>query len=253
MPVIDFEEVGEHLKAAYRIAARKYRQDDEIEVTTDNHRHLRGILHALSSSFGRPISVLDVGCGTGRYFYCLKNVDSLLGIDISEEMLRIAGNPVRGGDISAKRIELQCRNAHLSSFPSEAFDLIYSLGMFGHGCPVTVELCNKFYEWLAPGGQLFFDALDIATLPLWHRARLGIRSRVYPYLPRRLRNALERRSNGVPLFGLGRKDLERIMEASRFTNFYVTSHVCKSPLWQGIHLECAASKAFMTKQPQWPV
>jgi ubiquinone/menaquinone biosynthesis C-methylase UbiE len=253
-PLIDFEGVGESIKASYRDVAAKYRSDDEIEVTTEHHRHLRGILTTLSSSFGRPINVLDVGCGTGRYFYCLKNAASLLGLDISEEMLKIADNPVRRGDISAKRIELRCKNAHLSSFPAESFDLIYSLGMFGHGCPVTVDLCNKFYEWLAPGGQLFFDAVDIATMPFWRRSRRKIWSRVGPLLPRALKNALDRRHpTGVPFFGLAKKDLEKIMRASRFTDFSVSSHVCHSPLWRGLHLECAASKPFMTRQPQSPV
>jgi SAM-dependent methyltransferase len=252
LPRIDFGEVEENIKASYRAVAAKYRTDDEVEVTTEHHRHLRGILGTLSTSFGRPIRALDVGCGTGRYFYCLKNVDSLLGIDISEEMLRAAENPVRRGDVSVKRIELRCMNAYLGSFPSESFDLIYSLGMFGYGCPVTVELCNKFSEWLAPGGKLFFDAVDIVTLPLWCRARREIRNRAYAFLPQRWKNALDRRSNGVPFFGLGRKALERIMRASQFSNFSVASRVCQSPLWQGSHLECAASKSFMTKQPQWP-
>src|SRR5436305_1908196 len=109
-PPIDFEGVGENVKASYQGVAAKYRSDDEVEVTTEHHRHLRGILTTLSSSFGRPINVLDVGCGTGRYFYCLKNVASLLGLDISEEMLKIAEHPVRQADISAKRIELRCQN-----------------------------------------------------------------------------------------------------------------------------------------------
>src|SRR3954452_23107439 len=98
-PAIDFEGVGENVKASYREVAAKYRRDDEIEVTTEHHRHLRGILTTVSSSFGRPINVLDVGCGTGRYFYCLKNAHSLLGLDLSEEMLKIAEHPVREGDI----------------------------------------------------------------------------------------------------------------------------------------------------------
>jgi SAM-dependent methyltransferase len=247
---MDFKDIGEHVSASYGNIATKYRSDDEIEVTTEHHRHLRGILGTLSSSFGRPITTLDVGCGTGRYFYCLKNVAHLVGIDISEAMLNIATTPVRQNEISVKKIELHCANAHLKSFPPESFDLIYSLGMFGHGCPVTIELCNKFHDWLAPGGRLFFDAVDIATLPPWHRVRRQIRRSIYPFLPQRLKHALDQRTGSVPFCGLSKRDLEKIMRASRFTDFSVSSHVCQSPLWRGLHLECAASKPFMMKQSQ---
>ena len=241
----DYETIAESLKASYRTVAPAYRRDDEIEITTDHHRHLKSILGAISSSFGRSISVLDAGCGTGRYFHCLKNVDRLVGIDLSEAMLEIAGNPVRKEEVSARNIELECGNIHLASFPSQSFDFIYSLGMFGNGCPVTVDLCNRFHDWLAPGGQLFFDAVDLATLPFSKRLRRKVREAIHPFLPRPLRKVLDKRREKTPFFGLDRRGLERIMRSSRFTNFSVSSHCCLSPLWQGFHLECAASKAFM--------
>ena len=39
------------------------------------------------------------------------------------------------------------------AFPPAGFEFIYSLGMFALGCPFTVELCDKFYCWLTPGGE----------------------------------------------------------------------------------------------------
>ncbi len=239
---MDFEEVGESLKASYARVAARYRCDDEIEVTTDHHRHLKGILYRLSSSFGQPISVLDAGCGTGRYFNCLKHVERLVGIDLSEEMLKIAEKPVRQEEISVGATELKCGNIYLQTFPAESFDLIYSLGMFGNGCPVTVELCNKFYDWLAPGGKLFFDTVDVATLPLLRRVRQRVRTGIYPLLPQAGKKMLDKRAGGLPFFCLDKKELERIMSATRFTNVSVSSHTCQSPLWRGVHLECSATK-----------
>lgn len=239
---MDYEEAGESLKTSYARVAARYRCDDEIEVTTEHHRHLKGILYRLSSSFGRSISVLDAGCGTGRYFNCLKHVERLVGVDLSEEMLKIAENPVRREDISAEAIELKCGNIYLQDFPSESFDLIYSMGMFGNGCPVTVDLCNKFYDWLAPGGKLFFDTVDVATLPFIRRVRQRIRAGIYPLLPQAGKRMLDKRAGGTPFFGLDKKGLEDIMYATRFSNVSVSSHVCQSPLWRGVHLECSASK-----------
>jgi ubiquinone/menaquinone biosynthesis C-methylase UbiE len=241
--VLDFQEIGANIKASYSIVAAKYRRDDEIEITTEHHRHLKGMISAMTASFNRPISVLDVGCGTGRYFYCLKNVEQLIGIDLCEEMLRIAENPVRREEITVQNIELRCENAHLVSFLPNSFDFIYSLGMFGNGCPVTLDLCDKFHEWLAPGGRILFDAVDVATLPTFKRLRRRVRNQVYPFLPRSMQTVLDQREGPVPFCGLSKKELERIMRAGKFRSFSVTSRACQSPLWQGFHLECTASKA----------
>jgi ubiquinone/menaquinone biosynthesis C-methylase UbiE len=240
--VLQIEEIAEKIAASYREVAPQYRSDDEIEITTEHHKHLKGILSRTTSSFGRPISVLDLGCGTGRYFYCLQNVEHLTGMDICEEMLRIAENPVKQDEITIKSIQLQFGNAHLVSFPPRAFDFIYSLGMFGNGCPVTVEICNKFYDWLKPGGKLFFDTVDVATLPFTQRIRKSIRKSVYPFLPKTLKASLDQREGKVPFCGLSKKQLIHILRASKFKTFSVSSQECLSPLWEGYHLECHASK-----------
>ena len=228
------------LQAGYAAGAEQYRQDDEIEVTTPHHQRLAEALGELTSSFGRAISVLDVGCGTGRYFYCLRNVERLVGMDISPEMLAAARRPVNRHLVTARRIELIRGNVFMASFARRSFDLIYSFGMFGHGCPVTVEVCNKFYSWLNSGGYLFFDTIDVGGLPWAERLKKGLRKRLYATGPRRLRAALDRRQQGTPFFGLTRQELRRILAASRFTSYRVTSEVCESPIWQGRHLECLA-------------
>jgi SAM-dependent methyltransferase len=109
-----------------------------IEVTTPRHRHLHGILREISTSFGQPISVLDAGCGTGRYFHCLENVALLVGMDLSPEMLAAARHPVRRDSVAARRVQLLCQNICRACFPAGTFDFVYSLGMFGNGCPVTL-------------------------------------------------------------------------------------------------------------------
>ena len=41
------------------------------------------------------LRVLDLGCGTGRYFHCLNNISCLVGIDISPDMLEVAARVCR--------------------------------------------------------------------------------------------------------------------------------------------------------------
>src|SRR5688500_7403301 len=74
--------------------ALAYRQYDEAPMESGGSKnHWCTLLRDLSRSFDRKIDVLDVGCGTGRYFRCLCNVRRLVGVDISEHMLEQARNP----------------------------------------------------------------------------------------------------------------------------------------------------------------
>jgi SAM-dependent methyltransferase len=239
---IDYLQVEEQIRADYRRITTRYRQDDEIEVTTLNHQRLGRNLRQICRSFSQPITVLDVGCGTGRYFHCLENVARLVGMDVSEAMLAAARNPVRQERISATRIELIRENAYLASFSPGTFDFIYSLGMFGHGCPVTVPVCERFFEWLRPMGKVFFNVVDAAGLPVCHRVRRRLRAWCYPRLTARLQQVLDARERRSPFFSLARQDLHGIIKATRFSDFSIASHACTSPLWNGSHLECLAIK-----------
>jgi ubiquinone/menaquinone biosynthesis C-methylase UbiE len=240
---MNYEAVEETIKAGYREVSSQYRNDDEIEVTTANHHRICATLQRICTSFQHPIKALDVGCGTGRYFHCLTNVDELTGVDISEEMLQAAErDPVRKDSITVQNIKLIRGNAYLTAFAPESFDFIYSLGMFGNGCPVTGEICNHFYDWLKPGGKLYFNTVDFAGLPLWYRARRQARDFVYPMLTRRLKSVLDERESRQPWFSMSRRQFEEVLRETKFKTFQVASHVCQSPLWTGRHLECIASK-----------
>jgi SAM-dependent methyltransferase len=238
---MDFQKTEAAIQNGYRVGVTQYRLDDEIEVKTPHHQYLASILSGICRSFGRPISVLDLGCGTGRYFYCLENVERLVGMDITDEMLIAAENPVNAVKITARNIQLIRGNAFLASFAPQSFDLIYSLGMFGHGCPVTEDICNKLFKWLSPGGHLYFDVVDVSGLAWPHRWKHRARKAVYPFLSESLRTYLDARQNRhVPFFGLEKHELQEIMSHTRFGHFAVTSRACESPLWQGSHLHCWA-------------
>jgi SAM-dependent methyltransferase len=243
---MDYQAIEEAVSAGYKQATARYRRDDEFEVTTQNHRHLGNILRRICLSFDDSIDVLDVGCGTGRYFHCLRNVDQLVGIDISHEMMIAAREPVRANEVTAKRIELKQSNVYLTSFPRHSFDFIYSLGMFGHG-PVTLKICNSFYSWLKPGGKLFFNTVDTAGVPALYRARKNLRKIVYPILPPPLRKVLDERAQRWPFFSQTQEELESLMLETQFEDFSVTSYLCETALWRGRHLECIANKAIGAK------
>jgi SAM-dependent methyltransferase len=239
---MDLKLAEETLRASYKGQCSQYRADDEIEVTSRHHEHLRAVLGDITRSFGRPITVLDAGCGTGRYFHCLENVEHLTGLDLSSDMLEEARTPVRHDEVTVRHIELICRSVFDARFDPESFNFIYSLGMFGFACPFTVELGNRFYDWLKPGGKLFFNVIDRGGWPWKTRIRREARNRLYQIAPRSLRQRLDARTNGMPLFDLNRRELQRLMRQTHFRKFHVESVICESPLWQGSHLECVAEK-----------
>ncbi|HMJ66524.1 MAG TPA: class I SAM-dependent methyltransferase [Candidatus Binatia bacterium] len=235
--------MAEQLRAAYRGAVPRYRRDDESEVQSRHHRRLWTILRSIGMSFSFPIAVLEAGCGTGRYFHCLENVDLLMGLDVSSDMLKGAGNPVLREQVSARRIDLICENVFHVAFPPGSFDFIYSLGMFGNGCPVTSEICERFFTWLKAGGKLFFDVLSLANLPLRVQMRRTARRLAYPLFPARVRRRLDQRAARMPLFALSRSDLEDIMRSTSFSEFDVSIQADGLPRWGGAHLECLAVKS----------
>ena len=237
------QKLGEQfLRVGYGQQSAKYRRDDEIEVTTEHHRHLRKTLESLSNSFKHPIRVLDAGCGTGRYFHCLRNAEELVGLDLCPEMLKAARTPVCPEEVSARHVELVCANIFDASFPPGRFDLIYSLGMFALGCRFTVEICNRFHDWLAPGGKLFFNVTDRAGLSWLARGKRSVRGVVYKFLTAERQRAWDARANHVTVCELTLAELRKLMRRTSFRRFQVTSRPCQSPLWKGSHLECLAYK-----------
>lgn len=233
----------ERLAESYAKVAEEYRRDDELEVQSENHRRLGGNLRRLSASLGRGARALDVGCGTGRFFHCLRNVRSLVGIDISAAMLEAAENPVLKHEVSVETIRLVQGNIYTGNFPNDSFDLVYALGVFGHGAPLTVEICRKFLDWLRIGGRLYFNVIETPALGPLHQAKKWLKQSTYPLLPQGVQQKMKARERFLPCFTMTLPELERLMNASGFSDFILSTNVCRSPLWQGVHLECVATKA----------
>src|SRR5688572_1914734 len=71
------------LQQTYDRTAQDYRTQDEEHIGGRDYQHVSKILRDVCRSFGREIRVLDLGCGTGRYFHCIQNARELVGLDIS--------------------------------------------------------------------------------------------------------------------------------------------------------------------------
>lgn len=225
-----------------RETARRYRDQDEVALAKGgSKRHYCEILDRLTRSFGRKIDVLDAGCGTGRYFQCLRNVRRLVGVDISEPMIEEARNPVARGQLDVESIELHVGDVSSLNLEPRSFDFICSLGVIGEFAPVDAALLDTFASLLKDDGVLFFTAVDTHSrtsvpdrnAPLLRRA---VR-KLFPYLAPTVREALNKRL--APHY-LSRNQLAERLEASPFASFEITRYEHPPGGWAGAHLDTIA-------------
>ena len=147
--------------------ARRYRRrDDELEHVASNQA-LLAWLGGVCDLFDRPISVLDLGCGTGRYFWGLRGVNALVGLDASAAMLDEARRPIHGERLKDVPVTLIQGDVMTHAFPPASFDLVYSIGVLAEHVPLDRGLVARVHEWLRPGGRFAFTTVhpDSPSVP----------------------------------------------------------------------------------------
>jgi len=231
--------VRNKIKALYDLShSKNYRSIDELQVNSDSHKHYCSILKKITLGFQHKISVLDLGCGTGRYFYCLKNVERLVGIDISPFMLQYARNPLKKEKIEVNTlIFLICADIFEVDFLC-SFDFIYSIGVLGEYSPFDLHICNKLFDWLKPKGILFFTVVDIASRPPSKKRRVMKFAYSCPLLSSMFKNKRDDRWESCYMT---ETELRGIMENSKFVNYQISRYISTSH-WKGAHYECVAIK-----------
>jgi ubiquinone/menaquinone biosynthesis C-methylase UbiE len=109
-------------------------------------------LEFLCSLLPKKAKILDVGCGNGipvaRYF--IRKGYTVVGVDISEEMLEIAKQNV-------PEAEFYRYDMNDLDFEDETFDAISALySIFHVPKEKHFSILQNFYRMLKPGGILFF-------------------------------------------------------------------------------------------------
>jgi SAM-dependent methyltransferase len=139
--------------------ARRYREHDEALAEVEIYGAFSEWLRGACVSFDAPIDVLDLGCGTGRYFAVLPNVRSLVGIDASPAMLAEAGRPLHGDRVAIGSIELVEGDFLTHEFAAARFDLVYSVGVLAEHTPLDARFVGRVASWLRPGGRFAFTTV----------------------------------------------------------------------------------------------
>jgi len=162
-----FSEWGERARRLYEndYAERYRRVDDEIRRGPLVTR-FGTWLGTVCDSFPHDIAALDLGCGTGRYFWALRQARELVGVDVSPAMLEQARAPVDAGAIVVGNLTLLEGDFLTVTLDPSHFDLVYSIGVVGEHVPFDQLLARRVYQWLRDGGRFAFTAVHRSSFSI---------------------------------------------------------------------------------------
>jgi SAM-dependent methyltransferase len=126
-------------------------------------------IQAYGRQLGRPLSILEAGCGQ-RWSVDLTGTEySLTGVDLDADALDLRKTKVHDLDVAI------CGDLCSLELPEASFDVVYSSFVLEHVPRADVALQN-FFKWLKPGGLLVLILPD-------RDSALGFLSRILPPYP----------------------------------------------------------------------
>jgi SAM-dependent methyltransferase len=112
---------------------------------------------SLSKQLGRPLSIVEAGCGQ-CWLIDLTGVDyTLTGIDLEPAALELRKTKTRDLDVGI------CGDLCSLDLPKASFDVIYSFYVLEHVERADIALQN-FVKWLKPGGLLLLRLPDPSSV-----------------------------------------------------------------------------------------
>lgn len=145
--------------AKYYVAFGRRRQDDEEFFATGRElaRALARELERLPPGNARARRALEIGCGLGRLMLPLAQYfGEIHGVDVSEEMVRLAREKLRG--VPQAHVHLT-GGADLAAFADDSFDFVYSYAVFQHipSREVVFDYLREARRVLKTGGVFRFQ------------------------------------------------------------------------------------------------
>jgi SAM-dependent methyltransferase len=181
--------------------ARRYRdRDNELQAVQSN-QELIAWLGGVCDRFEQPIAVLDLGCGTGRYFWGLRQVATLTGLDASAAMLEEARHPLHAERLAGIPMTLVEGDLMRHTFAAGSFDLVYSIGVLAEHVPLDRALVERVHDWLRPGGRFAFTTVHPSSPSVPATFLRRIATAAVNRTPSVLTGALHQRLVGGGMYG----------------------------------------------------
>lgn len=172
--------VTEQAIAHYDATATQYAgTDGDIPPDYPVVRELQAALRAKLT----PRVIVDLGCGTGRYFEYYRDAETVVGLDASRPMLAAARRGpaewlTRRG-VSVRLIRSACEPTPV---PDGMAGLVVAIGVLGYHLPLTVDALIEIRRILAPGGRLYLETHTVTPrTPLQkitHLVKFGVITRL---------------------------------------------------------------------------
>lgn len=145
---------------------KRYREADEASLLRPEILEIGGLITTTCENLSVSLRVLDIGCGTGRYFHFLRNTEELWALDVSPYALEQAKNPVRAEVVqqNIRKIKFLCGNFLNIDLPKSYFNMVYSIGVLGEYIPWTKELVKFVRETMVAGGHFLFTTVKPEAL-----------------------------------------------------------------------------------------
>lgn len=164
--------------------------EPEENVTIARVKRILGmVVTTKDPKFDRPGTMLDIGCGSGRFLSKMRQKGwEVHGVEPSQS----------AAELGRRQWQLDIRNGTLprasQGWPDGMFDYIRSNHAFEH-IPNPLDALNEMRRLLKPSGKLFIGVPNIESLPAslfgrywWY---LGAPVHTYNYSPRTLRKITE--------------------------------------------------------------
>lgn len=136
----------------------KYAHRYDLHTPPDHYRHDHAFVLEVARTLGNPCRLLDVGCGTGVLLEKALKAGMLAhGIDVSREMVRVAGERVGHAAVSHRPMQ-QLDDA-------EHYDLIVALSWSLNYCSSREELVDvlrRMRRALRSGGRVMLQVAHAA-------------------------------------------------------------------------------------------
>jgi len=140
-----------------RAHAEETRRRDKL-AEYDEHLAVYGRHFASVPRSARPFSVLDVGCGTGRYFRLFADADLVVGLDPSSEMLKQAQCAVGVETLRRPPVLVIGKTDDIPLLPG-TFDLVYCIGVLGQLVPISKAQLEYLLKFCRNGGTAILSIL----------------------------------------------------------------------------------------------
>lgn len=157
---------------AYYLSQQLQRSEAGNQMYRQQEKWLEAFIAERAAALGRPLNILDFGCGFGRMTRYLAGNPNVVyhGYDFSETMVApLYANMPAGIDRSLVRVAATVDEA----FPDESFDLIFTIAVLIHNTPENaVSITWRLLEKLANGGRLCLIENMLASFSMrennWH-------------------------------------------------------------------------------------